>query len=88
MRMRTPSALFLRNTQPACALGGEANIGTLEVGDEANFFVADENLFELPSDRLSMFRPMATFYEGKVWKEKNGTVGELVRMMVRREHKI
>ena len=72
----------------ACSCGLEEKVGTLEVGKKANFFVAEENLFELPSERLSAFRPKATFYGGKAWKEKKGTVGELVRMMLRRGHKV
>lgn len=86
--LTTYEAFRCYTIHPARALGEEENIGTLEVGKEANFFVAEENLFDLSSDRLSAFRPRATFYEGKAWREKKGTVGELLRMIGRRGHRV
>lgn len=72
----------------AKALGEDAELGTLEEGKIANFFVADEQLFHVSPQRLSSFRPRCTYYEGRRWKNKKGSIGELVSMLLRPAHKI
>ena len=72
----------------ARALEEEENMGTLEVGKLADFFVADRRLFELSPHELSSFRPRECWYGGKKWKNKKGSIGELISLVVRRPHKI
>jgi predicted amidohydrolase YtcJ len=73
---------------PARALLEEKDIGTLEAGKEANFFTAGSELFDTAPEKLNMFRPKATYYGGRPWKAKKGTVWELIAMMLRRPHKV
>jgi predicted amidohydrolase YtcJ len=73
---------------PARALLEDEDIGTLEVGKEANFFVAGEELFDIAPERLNMFRPEQTYYGGRAWKPKSGTVSELIKMSLKRPHKV
>ena len=72
----------------ARALGEEDELGSLEEGKLANFFVADRQLFELDAAALSSFRPRETWYEGKKWKKKRGSIWELIAMLLRPAHKI
>lgn len=72
----------------ARAMGEEAEIGTLEEGKKANFFVADRQLFELEPHEISSFRPRECWYEGKKWKNKKGSMGELIALLLRLPHKI
>lgn len=73
---------------PARALLEEDDIGTLEVGKIANFFVSDEHLFSLNAEQLNRYRPRATYYGGRKWTQKKGTVCELLRMMLKPAHKV
>ena len=57
----------------ARALEEEENMGTLEVGKLADFFVADRRLFELSPHELSSFRPRECWYGGKKGKNKKGS---------------
>ena len=72
----------------ARALEEDGDMGTLEVGKRADFFVSPEHLFALEPCRLSSFRPVACYYGGKKWKNKKGSVGELIGMLLRCPHKI
>lgn len=72
----------------ARALEEEGDIGSLEEGKEANFFVADEDLFRLDAAGIMDFRPRRTYYGGRPWKQRRGTVAELAGMMLSRPHKI
>ncbi len=65
----------------AKALGEEAERGTLEAGKAADFFTAEEDLFSLRPEQLTSFRPASTWYGGKLYRERKGSVGELVRML-------
>lgn len=72
----------------AKAMNEAHNIGSLEVGKEANFFISDRNLFELKPEELSEFMPLETYYDGELYEEKKGTLGELIKMMFTKAHKI
>ena len=62
--------------------------GTLETGKHADFFIADKNFFELDADGVRDFRPSKTYYGGKPYREKNGSVPELIKMMMTKGHKV
>lgn len=85
----TPYQAFCCYTKnPARALGEEADIGTLEVGKEASFFVADRDFFTLAPHEVAAFRPRQTYDRGKPWNMRRGTLLSLLVMMLRRPHKI
>jgi predicted amidohydrolase YtcJ len=85
----TPFEAFRCYTiHPARAMEEEENIGTLEVSKEANFFVADEDLFRIDPHKVAEFRPRATYYGGKAFKKRSGSIGELIAMFLRKPHKV
>ena len=85
----TPYEAFRCYTiHPARALEEEADIGTLEAGKEANFFVADRDLFTLDPHQVADYRPRATYYGGKLYKRRKGSLAELVAMFLRKPHKV
>ena len=73
---------YTRNAARAL-LEGE-DYGTLEVGKVADFFTAGENFFTLPAQDVVSFRPTRTYYGGCAYQKKRGTLGELVRMLLRK----
>lgn len=72
----------------ARALEEQEELGSLEPGKQANFFVADEELFTLPAGQLPDFRPRRTYYGGRPWKARKGNLWELAGMLFRLPHKI
>ncbi|HWQ59403.1 MAG TPA: amidohydrolase family protein [Clostridia bacterium] len=77
----TPYEAFVCYTKnPARALLEESEIGTLEVGKEANFFTAGRDFFALAPHEVGDFRPTGTWYKGVKYECKKGTVGELGRI--------
>ena len=72
----------------ARALEEQEEIGSLEPGKWANFFVADQDLFTLSARQLPDFRPRQSYYGGRPWKERKGSLGELAAMLVKIPHKI
>jgi len=69
---------------PARALLEEGERGTLEVGKTADFFTADRNLFELTAREVLEFRPTQTYYGGRSYVRKTGSLWELAKMMLRK----
>lgn len=69
---------------PARALQEDCERGTLETGKAADFFTADRDLFKLSPEQVLDFRPVQTFYGGKPYVHKKGTLPELVKMMLTR----
>ena len=59
-----------------------------EPGKWANFFVADQDLFTLHPEQLPDFRPRQSYYGGRPWKERKGSLGELAAMFFKVPHKI
>ena len=81
----TPYEAMCTYTKNAAgALMEEADYGTLEEGKIADFFTADEDFFSLPAEKVVDFRPCATYYGGRAYKKKKGTVAELAKMMLTR----
>lgn len=66
----------------------EDDAGSLREGNRANFFVAKQDIFALTPAELADFRPEATYYDGKPYHEQKGTIFELLRLCLRRPHKI
>lgn len=73
---------------PAAALEEAGDIGSLEPGKEANFFVADRELFSLSAGELTDFRPRRSYYLGRPWKRRRGSLWELLLMLLGPCHKI
>ena len=79
----TPYEAFSTYTKNAAAALLEADdFGTLEVGKVADFFTADEDFFALSPEAVVDFRPTQTYYGGKAYVRKKGTVPELVSMLL------
>ena len=85
----------LTNYQAMCAYTKNAaraleddDIGTLEVGKKADFFVAEEDFFRLPPEKVVEFRPSATYYGGVPARRRKGSVSELLGMLLTKPKKI
>lgn len=66
----------------ARAIGEERERGTLEPGKAADFFTAEQDLFRLEPEQVVSFRPEKTWYGGKPYRHKKGTVPELIGMLL------
>ena len=66
----------------------EAIRGTLEVGKKADFFTADRDFFTLSPREIVDFRPVETWYGGRKYRQKKGTVPELLAMLLRKPKQI
>lgn len=62
--------------------------GPLEVGKAADFFTADRDFFTLSPREIVDFRPLETWYGGRKYRQKKGTVPELLAMLLRKPRKI
>ena len=62
--------------------------GTLEKGKAADFFVSDADFASLSAEEVVSFRPICTYYSGKPYKRRKGTVAELAAMMLTKPKKI
>lgn len=58
--------------------------GTLEEGKAADFFTADADFSALSPEEVVSFRPVQTYYGGKVYRPMKGTVDNLLRMLLTR----
>ena len=58
--------------------------GTLEAGKVADFFTADADFFALSPEEVVSFRPTQTYYAGEAYRSMKGTVGNLIRMLLRK----
>ncbi len=74
--------------QPARALLEQNERGTLEVGKAADFFTADKDLFALPPRQVVSFRPAATYYGGRRWRRRTGSVWELLASLLTPPRKV
>lgn len=85
----TPYQAFRCYTANAAkSIEEEAVRGTLEPGKAADFFTADRDFFTLSSREIVDFRPIETWYGGKKYRQKRGTVPELLAMLLRKPEKI
>lgn len=62
--------------------------GTLEPGKAADFFSADRDFFNLSPEEVVDFRPSETWYASRKYRQKKGTVTELLAMMLSKPKKI
>ena len=81
-------ALCAYTKNAARCMQDEDEYGTLEPGKAADFFTADKNFFTLTPEEIASFRPACTYYGGKAYKKKNGSVTELIRMLLTPPKKI
>ncbi len=85
----SPYEAFCCYTKNAArAMLEQDNYGTLEKGKFASFFTADEDIFALPPEKLVAVRPTETYYKGRKYKKKSGSLTELVAMFLRKPKKI
>jgi predicted amidohydrolase YtcJ len=85
----TPFQAFRAYTlYPAKAMGEESDYGTLEAGKRADFFTAASDFFRLSAQEIGQFRPAETYYGGKRYRRKSGSVSELVRMMFKKPENV
>jgi predicted amidohydrolase YtcJ len=66
--LETALEIYTRN--PAVAMGMGHVTGSIEVGKSADLIVLDQNLFEVPSNRLSHTKVLATYFEGRLVHER------------------
>ncbi len=81
-------ALKSYTVNPALMLGEERRFGTLEKGKSADFFVSAEDILSCPAERLPGIRSELTVINGKPYREKSGSLTELIAMLLRIPHKI
>ncbi|MBQ2960059.1 MAG: amidohydrolase family protein [Oscillospiraceae bacterium] len=85
----TPYEAFCCYTKNAArAMLEEENYGTLEKGKYASFFTAQEDIFSLSPEKLVAVRPAETYYKGKAYKEKSGSLAEFASMFLKKAKKI
>lgn len=85
----SPYQAFCCYTKNAAkALLEDENYGTLENGKYASFFTADEDIFTLSPEKLVAQRPAETYYKGRLYKRKKGSVAELAAMLLKKPKKI
>ena len=85
----TPYQAFRCYTAHAAESIEESDVrGTLEPGKVADFFTAKQDFFTLSPQEVVDFRPTDTYYGGKKYRNKKGTVPELLMMLLRRPKKI
>ena len=81
-------ALCSYTVNPARMLGEAAATGTLEPGKEASFFVCDQDLTVARPEELANTQARYTVVRGTRLRPHAGTVGELLRLLLRRPRKI
>ena len=85
----TPYQAFRAYTiNPAKALLEEDEYGTLEKGKAADFFTAERDFFRLPPTEIAGFRPTATYYGGRKYIMKKGSVFELLLSLLKKPKKV
>ncbi|WP_448955582.1 amidohydrolase [Labrys neptuniae] len=61
-----PTAIEIYTINSARAMGLDGVIGSLEVGKSADIIVLDQNVFQVPADRIADTKVLTTYFEGKV----------------------
>ena len=73
---RDPQALSLTEAiraytiQAAYVMRQESQVGSLEVGKEADFIILDRNIFEIPVDQIRQTTVLKTYLQGELIYEK------------------
>lgn len=60
------TAIAIYTINSARASGLEAETGSLEIGKSADLIVLDQNVFEVPAERIADTKVTTTFFEGRV----------------------
>ncbi len=80
-------ALKTYTVNPTKMLGKE-NTGTLQMGKDADFFVCDRDILACKSTDITLCKAEYMVVRGERYKEKKGTVGELLKLLLTKPHKI
>lgn len=72
----------------ARCMQAEDDYGTLEPGKAADFFTADSDFFTLSTEEIASFRPECTYYGGKTYRKRKGSIFELIGMLLKPAKKI
>ncbi len=80
-------ALKTYTVNPAKMLG-EGNTGTLCTGNDADFFISDRDILSCKGTDITLCKAEYMIVRGKRYKEKKGTVTELIKMLLSKPHKI
>ena len=80
-------ALKTYTVNPAKMLG-ECTTGTLQAGNDADFFVCDRDILSCRGTDITLCKAEYMIVRGKRYKEKKGTVTELMKMLLTKPHKI
>ena len=80
-------ALKAYTVNPAKMLG-ELNTGTLQKGNDADFFICDRDILSCKGTDITLCKAEYMVIRGERYKEKKGTVSELLKMLVTKPHKI
>ncbi len=77
-------AMSTYTTHAAKAIEEENEYGSLGQGKIADFFTADQDFFKLSPEEIISFRPCQTYYGGKAFKQKTGSMPEFIKMMLKK----
>ena len=64
------SAIQIYTLNSAVAMGIDGETGSLKAGKSADIIVLDQNVFEIPADRIADTRVLTTYFEGKAVFER------------------
>ena len=81
-------ALKAYTVNPAAAMYESDERGTLEMGKAADFFISSEDLLSLSGQEIASYRPECTYYGGIKYKEKSGSIFELLKMILKHPKKV
>ncbi len=80
-------ALKTYTVNPAKMLG-ELKTGNLQKGNDADFFVCDRDILDCKGTDITLCKAEYMVVRGERYKEKKGTVAELVKLLLTKPHKI
>ncbi|MDO4811350.1 MAG: amidohydrolase family protein [Eubacteriales bacterium] len=81
-------ALLTYTVNGARMLGELEHSGTLEAGKDADFFTADWDINRVTTADFPRLCAEEMYVRGRRWRKKQGTVGELLTMLMQLPHKI
>lgn len=64
MGLTIDEAIYALTARGAYAINNEGRVGTLTVGKDADFIVLNQNLLEIPSERIANTQVLLTVFEG------------------------
>ena len=81
-------ALCTYTKNAALMLGEEDEIGTLEIGKRANFFLTEKDILNSDKNSIGSFEAEALYIDGKKREKKCGKTGELFSMLWKKPKRI